>query len=468
DDVVNMGSAELEAATIARRKALGKQLSVSPTKKVKKSTTHDEKELSHSVRTRRSEIPMTAYIAARIEADEMRRMYSEDRQFVVGDDKIYNGFNNFPLEPNTKYRLMMRSFAKADGRRKDEFDKRAPMGEKLTKLYSDSALTEPFTTRAALRSGAKTGGVWLIGPLIALLIIAILIGMLEFESIETGQQFTWENSNSDINKHKNRYANVVAYDHSRVVLSSMEGIPGTDYINANYIDGYDKPKAYIATQGPLPETFGDFWRMVWEEGSSTIVMLTNLEERSRVKCDQYWPTRGSSTYGEVQVTLLETTVLAHYTMRAFRIQVVGEMEMREIRHLQYTAWPDHGVPDHPTPFLIFLKRVKTLNPPDAGPIISHCSAGIGRTGAFIVVDCMLERLRYENTVDIFGCVTSLRSQRSYMVQTEDQYIFIHDAVLDAVNSGSTEVPAVKLRQHVMALQQMAPMEGAAGMELEFR
>ncbi|KIH67839.1 Protein-tyrosine phosphatase [Ancylostoma duodenale] len=85
-------------------------------------------------------------------------------------------------------------------------------------------------------------------------------------------------------------------------------------------------------------------------------------------------------------------------------------------HFQYTAWPDHGVPDHPTPFLIFLKRVKTLNPPDAGPIISHCSAGIGRTGAFIVVDCMLERLRYENTVDIFGCVTSLRSQRSYMVQ----------------------------------------------------
>ncbi|KAK6019992.1 Protein-tyrosine phosphatase, partial [Ostertagia ostertagi] len=138
-------------------------------------------------------------------------------------------------------------------------------------------------------------------------------------------------------------------------------------------------------------------------------------------------------------------------MRAFRIQVVGEMEMREIRHLQYTAWPDHGVPDHPTPFLIFLKL-----------------PGIGRTGAFIVVDCMLERLRYENTVDIFGCVTSLRSQRSYMVQTEDQYIFIHDAVLDAVNSGSTEVPAVKLRQHVMALQQMAPMEGAAGMELEFR
>ncbi|KJH51944.1 Protein-tyrosine phosphatase [Dictyocaulus viviparus] len=600
DDVVNMSPVELEATTTARRKALGKQLSVSPTRKMKKAlrlvkVQPQISEDNHHIR-KRDDLPATAYITARIEAEEIRKMYTGDRSFIPTSHNIrytcksvlqvYNGFNNFPLQPSTKYRLMVRSFAKIDTRRRDE---RAPMGEKLTRLYTDSALTEPFTTRASQRTGTKTGGVWLIGPLIALLIIAILIGMWlrcnkkstgrthrhgsitkvaltgnimngipgetskllsteaygrnivnpyeqlnghnsghmessvdlyplpqnqcrtdvanyapisvqfsgfpstdgapvfqftsqfkfvdghqithlaipiselahhieqlrvnnnagfqqEFESIETGQQFTWENSSAEINKHKNRYANVVAYDHSRVVLSTINDVPGR----------------------PLPETFDDFWRMVWEEGSLTIVMLTNLEERARIKCDQYWPSRGSSTYGEIQVTLVETTVLAHYTMRTFRIQAVGEMEMREIRHLQYTAWPDHGVPDHPTPFLIFLKRVKTLNPPNAGPIISHCSAGIGRTGAFIVVDCMLERLRYENTVDIFGCVTLLRSQRSYMVQTEDQYVFIHDAVLDAVNSGSTEVPVVKLRQHVIALQQMAPMEGASGMELEFR
>lgn len=105
----------------------------------------------------------------------------------------------------------------------------------------------------------------------------------------------------DANKPKNRYANVIAYDHSRVILSTVDGIPGSDYINANYIDGYDRPKAYIATQGPLPETFSDFWRMVWEENSVTIVMLTKLEERSRIKCDLYWPTRGTSIYGKIAV-----------------------------------------------------------------------------------------------------------------------------------------------------------------------
>lgn len=146
----------------------------------------------------------------------------------------------------------------------------------------------------------------------------------EYESIETGQSFTWEHSNLEYNKIKNRYANVVAYDHSRVVLSKMEAIPGSDYVNANYCDGYRRPKAYIATQGPLPETFADFWRMVWEENSATIVMLTRLEERMRIKCDLYWPTRGSHTYGHIVVSLKDTQELAHYTVRTFTLQRVME------------------------------------------------------------------------------------------------------------------------------------------------
>ncbi|XP_042311399.1 receptor-type tyrosine-protein phosphatase delta isoform X41 [Sceloporus undulatus] len=290
----------------------------------------------------------------------------------------------------------------------------------------------------------------------------------EYESIDPGQQFTWEHSNLEVNKPKNRYANVIAYDHSRVLLSAIEGIPGSDYINANYIDGYRKQNAYIATQGSLPETFGDFWRMMWEQRGATVVMMTKLEERSRVKCDQYWPSRGTETYGLIQVTLLDTVELATYCVRTFALYKNGSSEKREVRQFQFTAWPDHGVPEHPTPFLAFLRRVKTCNPPDAGPMVVHCSAGVGRTGCFIVIDAMLERIKHEKTVDIYGHVTLMRAQRNYMVQTEDQYIFIHDALLEAVTCGNTEVPARNLYAYIQKLTQIEAGENVTGMELEFK
>ncbi|KAG0428853.1 hypothetical protein HPB47_024186, partial [Ixodes persulcatus] len=290
----------------------------------------------------------------------------------------------------------------------------------------------------------------------------------EYESIDPGQQFTWENSNLEVNKPKNRYANVIAYDHSRVVLQTLEGMPGSDYINANYCDGYRRRNAYIATQGPLPETCGDFWRMTWEQHSVTLVMMTKLEERTRVKCDQYWPSRGSETYGLMEVTLEDVQELATYCIRTFSLRRSGYLERREVRQFQFTAWPDHGVPDHPTPFLMFLRRVRTMNPPEAGPMIVHCSAGVGRTGCFVVIDSMLERLRHEGTVDIYGHVTCLRAQRNYMVQTEDQYLFIHDAVLEAVLAGHTEVPARSLAAHVQSLLQTLPGEACTGMEMEFK
>ncbi|XP_034424966.1 receptor-type tyrosine-protein phosphatase S isoform X36 [Hippoglossus hippoglossus] len=290
----------------------------------------------------------------------------------------------------------------------------------------------------------------------------------EYESIDPGQQFTWEHSNLEVNKPKNRYANVIAYDHSRVLLSAIDGIPGSDYINANYIDGYRKQNAYIATQGSLPETFGDFWRMIWEQRSAIIVMMTKLEERSRVKCDQYWPTRATETYGLIQVSLLDTVELATYCVRTFALFKNGSSEKREVRQFQFTAWPDHGVPEHPTPFLAFLRRVKACNPPDAGPMVVHCSAGVGRTGCFIVIDAMMERIKHEKTVDIYGHVTLMRAQRNYMVQTEDQYVFIHDALQEAVNCGTTEVPARNLYAYIQKLTQIEGGENVTGMELEFK
>ncbi|XP_031720938.1 receptor-type tyrosine-protein phosphatase F isoform X16 [Anarrhichthys ocellatus] len=290
----------------------------------------------------------------------------------------------------------------------------------------------------------------------------------EYESVDPGQQFTWENSNMEVNKPKNRYANVIAYDHSRVVLTSVDAVPGSDYINSNYIDGYRKQNAYIATQGPLPETLSDFWRMVWEQRSNTIVMMTRLEEKSRVKCDQYWPVRGTETYGMIQVTMLDTVELATYSVRTFALYKNGSSEKREVRQFQFMAWPDHGVPEYPTPILAFLRRVKACNPPDAGPMVVHCSAGVGRTGCFIVIDAMLERMKHEKSVDIYGHVTCMRAQRNYMVQTEDQYIFIHEALLEAATCGNTEVPARNLYAHIQKLTQPPPGETVTAMELEFK
>jgi len=290
----------------------------------------------------------------------------------------------------------------------------------------------------------------------------------EYESIDPMQTFTWEHSNLEVNKPKNRYANVIAYDHSRVILQPLDGIPGSDYINANYCDSYRKPNKYIATQGPLPETISDFWRLVYEQNSATIVMMTKLEERTRIKCDQYWPSRGTESYGPMHVTLMNVEELATYCIRTFIVQRTGYLDKKEVRQFQFLSWPDHGVPDHPTPFLMFLRRVKVMNPVDAGPIVIHCSAGVGRTGCFIVIDSMIERLKYENTVDIYGHVTCLRAQRNYTVQTEDQYVFIYDAVLEAVIAGCSEIHYRNLYNHLQMLMQIVPGENVTALELEFR
>uniref|UniRef100_A0AAR2L369 protein-tyrosine-phosphatase n=1 Tax=Pygocentrus nattereri TaxID=42514 RepID=A0AAR2L369_PYGNA len=345
----------------------------------------------------------------------------------------------------------------------------------------------------------EEGLLWVVGPVLAVIfIISIVILILlfkshppvaiselpnyiermkanenlrfsqEYESVDPGQQFSWEHSNLEINKPKNRYANVIAYDHTRVVLSNNDGQPGSDYINANFIDGYRRQGAYIATQGPMPETISDFWRMVWEQHTANIIMITKLEEKSRNKCDQYWPSRGTETYGLMQVSVLDTVELATYCVRTFALFKSGSSERREVRQFQFTAWPDHGVPEHPTPFLAFLRRVKACNPPDAGPIVVHCSAGVGRTGCFIVIDAMLERVKQEKTIDVYGHVTLMRSQRNYMVQTEEQYVFIYDALLEAVTCGNTEVPARNLYAYIQRLTQAEPPDNISGMEQEFK
>lgn len=292
----------------------------------------------------------------------------------------------------------------------------------------------------------------------------------EYESIEPGgkQQFTWENSIMECNRAKNRYANVVAYDHSRVVLGKINGAPGSDYINANYCDGYSRQNEYIATQGPLPNTVGDFWRMVWEQNSRTIVMMSQLEEGGRVKCVQYWPSKDHTlTYHGISITAINLEEFAYYNLRTFELQCNNEK--RELRQFQFTGWPDRGVPDNPSAFLMFLRRVKAWKPANAGPMIVLCSAGVGRTGCFIVINSIIQQLRQEKTIDIYRHVTKLRAQRNHLVQTKLQYMFIYDAVLESISaSNNSQIAASKPMNDTQKLMQPLPNENTTGVELEFK
>uniref|UniRef100_A0A8C6UE47 protein-tyrosine-phosphatase n=1 Tax=Neogobius melanostomus TaxID=47308 RepID=A0A8C6UE47_9GOBI len=283
----------------------------------------------------------------------------------------------------------------------------------------------------------------------------------EYEvSLGRGTGRPWDTAKKDENRNKNRYGNIVAYDHTRVRLPLLEGEPHSDYINANYIDViYRSPpvRLSLCPAGPMQETVRDFWRMVWQENSASIVMVTNLVEVGRVSRMDY-----------IKVTLIETEPLAEYVIRTFSVQKKGHHEIRELRQFHFTSWPDHGVPCYATGLLGFIRQVKFLNPPDAGPIVVHCSAGAGRTGCFIAVDIMLDMAENEGVVDIFNCIRELRSQRVNMVQTEEQYVFVHDAILEACLCGNTAIPVCEFRAVYYNISRIDPQTNSSQVKDEFQ
>uniref|UniRef100_A0A7N6F744 protein-tyrosine-phosphatase n=1 Tax=Anabas testudineus TaxID=64144 RepID=A0A7N6F744_ANATE len=291
----------------------------------------------------------------------------------------------------------------------------------------------------------------------------------EYESFFEGQSASWDVAKKEQNRTKNRYGNIIAYDHSRVILQPIEDDPSSDYINANYIDGYQRPSHYIATQGEIPKYkfLYDFWRMVWQEQSACIVMVTNLVEVGRVKCYKYWPD-DAEVYGDFKVTFVEVEPLAEYVVRTFTLERRGFNEVREVKQFHFTGWPDHGVPYHATGLLSFIRRVKISNPPSAGPIVVHCSAGAGRTGCFIVIDIMLDMAEREGVVDIYNCVKALRSRRINMVQTEEQYIFIHDAILEACLCGETAIPVCEFKAAYYELIRIDSQTNSSHLKDEFQ
>ncbi|XP_071358835.1 receptor-type tyrosine-protein phosphatase O isoform X2 [Trachinotus anak] len=254
---------------------------------------------------------------------------------------------------------------------------------------------------------------------------------LQFEELKSvGLDLAHDAADLPVNRPKNRYTNILPYDFSRVKLISMHNDEGSDYINANYIPGYKHAKEYIATQGPLPETRNDFWKMVLQQKSPIIVMLTQCNERRRVKCDHYWPfTDEPVMYGEISVEMLSESEALEWTIRKFRLGYADETQ--DVLHLNYTSWPDHGVPtvNAIESILQFVNIVRQQANRTKDPVIVHCSAGVGRTGTFIALDRLMQHIREHEFADILGMVSEMRSHRLSMVQTEEQYVFIHQCVL---------------------------------------
>ncbi|XP_052793368.1 receptor-type tyrosine-protein phosphatase epsilon-like isoform X1 [Mya arenaria] len=235
---------------------------------------------------------------------------------------------------------------------------------------------------------------------------------------------------------KNRYREMYAYDHSRVPLQK-ERASDCDYINASYINGYGKVQKFIASQGPTKNMIDDFWRMVWQENAEKIVMLTNLVEMATVKCLQYWPEIDQTcSFGGIDISVTGVEKFRDYEIRTI-ITKKAQSDSRRIQQYHFKAWPDKDVPDNGWCLVEFLNAVETQS--TNAPIIVHCSAGVGRTGTFIALDNLVDQARTEKCVRPLQMVEALRRQRVNMVQTKDQYVYLHEALAEALLMGTDHV-----------------------------
>lgn len=407
-------------------------------------------------------------------------------------DPSQQKFCDGPLKPHTAYRISIRAFTQLFDEDLKEFTK---------PLYSDTFFSMPITTESEPLFGVIEGvsaGLFLIGMLVALVAFFICrqkashsrerpsarlsirrdrplsvhlnlgqkgnrktscpIKINQFEGhfmkLQADSNYLLSKEYEDLkdvgrsqscdiallpeNRGKNRYNNILPYDASRVKLCNVDDDPCSDYINASYIPGNNFRREYIATQGPLPGTKDDFWKMAWEQNVHNIVMVTQCVEKGRVKCDHYWPAdQDPLYYGDLILQMVSESVLPEWTIREFKICSEEQLDAhRLIRHFHYTVWPDHGVPETTQSLIQFVRTVRDYinRSPGAGPTVVHCSAGVGRTGTFVALDRILQQLDSKDSVDIYGAVHDLRLHRVHMVQTECQYVYLHQCVRDVLRA----------------------------------
>ncbi|XP_071799509.1 receptor-type tyrosine-protein phosphatase T-like [Asterias amurensis] len=292
--------------------------------------------------------------------------------------------------------------------------------------------------------------------------------LFDYENLPYFDVHSCERAKDNRNKEKNRYINVIPYDFSRVVLEKLPDEPDSDYVNASYIDGFNEPNKYIASQGPNKASVCDMWRMIWQENTTKIVMLTNLQEGVKEKCEKYWPDK-TAQYGDYVVTLKKEETHADYIVRDFIITLKLEDEWtRQVRQYHFTTWPDTALPDDPIKVVNFVQTVKAgYTPKNAGPMVVHCSTGIGRTGVFLVLDAMLDQAKAEDRVDIWNFACGMRDKRMKMIQSPAQYEFIFDVLIETLLCGDTRIKPKQITTKLAALKQVTKGSGKTGLQLEF-
>jgi len=264
---------------------------------------------------------------------------------------------------------------------------------------------------------------------------------------------------------KNRYQSVLPPDNSRVILKN-DGF-GSDYINANFVNGIhsNSKQLYIATQAPKPDTINDFWRMCWEQNVHIIVMLTNLEEGGRIKAHQYWPNFGTKQFGSWFINLQSVRETEAYVIRTLELThgFTGghkpndeHCEKRIIYQYHFLIWPDMGVPDDATFLLEMIEEINhsalKLNPESQtkSPLLVHCSAGIGRTGTFVLIDTVIKKYREDGvhsieTLDLQPILSNMRDQRPGFVQQKIQYYFCYQSIIQSLTGERISIEEIALK-----------------------
>ncbi|KAI4467469.1 receptor-type tyrosine-protein phosphatase [Holotrichia oblita] len=259
----------------------------------------------------------------------------------------------------------------------------------------------------------------------------------QYGMLQTGQTRGWTTGTQQENRSKNRIANLVAYDHSRVKLKVVNNDPFSDYINANYIDGYKSKNAYIATQTPKANTMNDFWRMIWQEKVAYIIMIASADEVEKEIVAKYWPDINKIIkFNNIIVKYINVVVTANYEIRDFNVSHEGQM--RTIQQYHFLTWPAHGVPLYVQNLSIFLKKIFTI-PQSEAPLVVHCSSGVGRTGSVILCDICMRMAIKEDQVDVLHHLYKLREQRVNMVENVEQYKLIHLVLLQSLVAFDTGV-----------------------------